>query len=109
VKNRPSGKGKEEKQGVLRPVANGYLMAVVQPAAFSKAFHAGTAVTAKAAAEVRLGPGSQYGVAGKVDAGVAGKILAHKLDGVKAKGDNWWHVQFDGTEGWLPETSLSAR
>ena len=109
VKNIPSGKGKDEKRGLLRPVANGYLMAAVHPAEFSTAFKAGALVNAKAEAELRLGPGSQYAVAGKVAAGAAGRILAHKLNGVHAKGANWWLAQFGSSEGWLFETSLSVR
>ncbi len=108
VKNIPSGKGKDEKQGVLRPVANGYLMAVVHPPKFSRAFKAGSPVRAKGEVELRLGPGSQYGAAGKAGAGAAGKVLAHKLNGVQAKGANWWLVRFDNQEGWSSQASLDA-
>lgn len=109
VKNTPSGKGKDEKYGVLRAVANGYMMALAHPATFSKAFKVGSTVKAKSEIELKLGPGSQYGPAGKVAAGASGQILNHRLNGVRAKGVDWWLARFGSTEGWLPETSLNAR
>lgn len=108
VKNTPSGKGKDERRGLLRPVANGYLMAVVHPPKLSQAFKTGSPIKAKREIELRLGPGSQHGAVAKVASGSAGKILAHKLNGVQAKGENWWRVQFDSNEGWIPQTSVDA-
>jgi hypothetical protein len=107
VKNIPSGKGKEEKQGVLRPVANGYLMALVHPAAHSRAFKAGAGVKAATQVELRLGPSTQYGSAGTVAAGDPGEILDHRLNGIQAKGGNWWLARFGTVEGWVPEKSLA--
>ncbi len=109
VKNTASGKGKDEKYGLLRAVSNGYLMAVVQPPQFSKALKAGSRIEAKGAGELRLGPGTTYGAADRVDAGATGTILPHRLNGVQAKGANWWYVRIGAGEGWLSETSLSSR
>ena len=106
VKNTPSGKGKDEKHGVLRAVANGYCIAVVQPAQFSKAFKPGAAIKAKAAGELRLGPGSQYAANGRIDDGAAVTILPHRLNGVLAKGGNWWCVKLGSGEGWVSESLL---
>lgn len=109
VMNIPSGKGKDEKRGLLRAVANGYLLALVHPASFSRSFKSGSQVIAIEAAELRLGPGTQYAAIGRTKPDAAGRILEHRLNGVFAKGRNWWLVRFNEAEGWLPETSLTTQ
>lgn len=106
VKNVPSDLGADRKSRVLRPVANGYLLALVHPAEFSGAFQADSTVEAGGDLELKLGPGSQYGPAGKVQAGTPGRILKHRLAGVRAKGAHWWLVSFENTQGWAPEKAL---
>ena len=112
IKNVPSDRKQDDKDakggkpGIPRRVANGYMMTLVHPPQFSKILKAGSKVTAKAELELKLGPGSQYGPAGKVASGTAGEILKHRLDGVFAKGENWWQVKFGDAEGWAPEASL---
>ena len=114
VKNVPSDRRKDDKNakegkpGVPRAVANGYLIALVHPPKFSKVFEAGRQIKAKGDIELKLGPGTQYGPAGKATAGQAGQILKHALDGVYAKGTNWWPIKFGEVEGWAPEESLTA-
>ncbi len=106
VKNTPSERNKDGKPGRLRAVANGSLIALVHPAKFSKVLKPSQSVKAKAELELKLGPGGEYAPAGKVAAGATGQILKHKLDGVYAKGANWWLIQSGETEGWAPETGL---
>ncbi|HSW47290.1 MAG TPA: phosphodiester glycosidase family protein [Phycisphaerae bacterium] len=108
VRNTPSTKDKDGKYGVLRPVANGYLIARVHPPEFSKDNNTGDRVSAETAFELKLGPGSQYGPAGKVIAGAKGEILKHKLAGVFAKGTNWWPCRFGQTEGWAAQERLKT-
>ena len=114
VKNVPSDRrkndknDKEGKPGVPRGVANGYLIALVHPPKFSKVLKPGQQVEAQGELELRLGPGTQYGSAGKVASGATGQILKHSLDGVYAKGTNWWPVRFGELEGWAPNGSLTA-
>ncbi len=109
VRNTPSGKGKDEKRGVLRPVANGYLMAVVHSPVFSQALRAGSPVEAWGPVELKLGPGLLYGAAGTAAAKAFGTVLSHRLNGVRAKGGNWWYVRFNGAEGWVPQQELRPR
>jgi hypothetical protein len=92
-----------------RLVANGLMMVAVQPRDLSPIFIPGELVKTLFNAEVRLGPGSNYPVLDTVDAGAQGSLLehAHGLNGVWAKGSYWWKVDFDGTVGWVTETSLT--
>jgi len=105
VKNTPSGKGKDEKYGVLRAVANGYFIAEVLPPKRSTDFQTGQRVALKG--EPRLGPGSTYGSAGKGASIGAGVILPETLNGIFAKGTYWWYCRFGNTEGWAPLDELT--
>jgi hypothetical protein len=109
VRNTPSGKGADEKYGLLRPVANGYMIALVHPPKFSPTLKADQKVQAKAAFELKLGPGANYASAGKVAAGAAGQILKHNLDGVYATGSNWWPCTFGKLEGWATQEMLAEK
>ena len=106
VKNTPSGKGKEEKAGVLRAVANGYFIAEVLPPKKSTEFQAGQKVLLKG--ELRLGPGSTFGLAGKVSTPEAGIILPEALNGIFAKGGYWWLCRLGDTDGWASLDQLTA-
>lgn len=109
VRNNPSGKVNVDKAGQLRAVANGYLMAAVEPAKRSTAFKTGAAVATAAPAELRLGPGTHFGVATTLPANAPGRLIAHPLAGVQAKGKFWWPCRFTDAEGWLPEESLPGK
>ena len=87
VKNTPSGKGKDEKHGVLRAVSNGYFLAEVLPPKKSGQFRDGQAVRLNG--ELRLGPGPTFGAAAKVAATDSGTIQPEPLNGILAKGANW--------------------
>ena len=105
VRNTPSDRKQNDKDakggkpGVLRQVADGYMIALVHPPKFSDTLKVNTTVKAKAAFELKLGPGSDFGPAGKVASGASGQVLKHRLDGVYAKGTNWWPVKFGDIEG----------
>lgn len=89
-----------------RYVANGMMMVVVAPMQKSTTFTPGAEVNTTASTELRLGPGSNYPALTTLTSNAAGVILQHQLDGVLAKGDYWWKVDFAGTFGWVTEKAL---
>lgn len=93
----------------LRPVGNAMMMIVSEPSRFSSAFRPFDIVAARKYADLRLGPGSNYGVLADLNEGQTGIVLHHLggLDGVYAKGANWWKVSFGGLAGWVKETDLT--
>ena len=104
VKNTPSGKGKDEKHGVLRAVSNGYFIAEVLPPKKSTAFQAGQKATLKG--QLRLGPGPTFGSVG--DATVTATILPEPLNGIFAKGASWWYCRSGDADGWVSLDQLTA-
>lgn len=92
--------------GSERAVANGVMMVNLQPKVQSSTFSSGQNVTTSAAANVRLGPGTNYGIRTTVTAGSTGTVQSHALNGVSAKGYYWWKVNFSGTVGWIAESLL---
>ena len=106
VKNTPSGKGKDEKHGVLRAVSNGYFIAEVLPPKKSTEFQAGQKVRLKG--ELRLGPGSTFGSAGTVAGNDLGTIQPEPLNGIFAKGAYWWYCRFGDADGWASLDQLTA-
>ncbi|MDI6784846.1 MAG: phosphodiester glycosidase family protein, partial [bacterium] len=99
VKNSPS-------DGSERYVANGLMMVNVIPMSKTSTFFAGNKVMAKTDAEVRLGPGTNYAVTAIVPTGMVGKIVAHSVNGVYAKGKYWWKWKYANVEGWTAEENL---
>ncbi len=97
--------------GIERTVANGMLMVIVQPEAYSPEFSPGDPVTAINATELRLGPGTNYDSFTTIPAGTHGTIAEQMngLDGVQAKSTYWWYVNFGGIKGWAPEGALANR
>jgi len=102
VMNHPS-------DGNERRVADGLMMVVVEPMAQSTAFRPGDRVSAHNAVEVRLGPGSNYGVQTTLPAGSEGVIARQiaRIGGVLARGSYWWEVAFERGTGWVTEGSLT--
>ena len=98
VRNLPS-------DGTERPVANGLMMIAVQPPDNSTRFHPMDAVSTSAPAELRLGPGDNYGVAAWLPEGILGEIADHSklTNGVLAHGSHWWQVTYSQTTGWVDE------
>lgn len=105
VCNVPSDKNRAG-ETVLRPVANGYLMACIEPARRSDTFSPGARVTTKRQADLRLGPGSHFGVAAALPAGSQGTVVTHALSGVQAKDAFWWNCRFAQGEGWISQDAL---
>ncbi len=103
VRNTPSGKGKDEKYGVLRAVSNGYFIAEVLPPKKSTEFQAGQEVRLKG--ELRLGPGTTFAPVGRVGDTVT--VLPDTLDGVFAKDTYWWPCRAGDTEGWAAMGQLT--
>lgn len=94
--------------GRERPVANGYILALVHPPSRSTSQTAGRRVTLHENTPSRLGPGSHYAAAGTLEAGQAVRILPHRLNGIRAKGTHSWFADSGEHVGWIPE-ARSAR
>ncbi|HPD31367.1 MAG TPA: phosphodiester glycosidase family protein [Phycisphaerae bacterium] len=109
VKNNPSGKAGTDAAGVLRPVANGYFMALVLRPELSESLRVGERAVFKNAGLLRLGPGTTYGQAAAVRAGQEVRILPHALNGILAKGNHWWFCGLEGGRGWASEDQLRGR
>lgn len=94
--------------GSERPVVNGMMMVVVEPKTQSTTFSSGTQVRTKTRTDVRLGPGTNYGIVATVKPRSKGTILSplNNLNGVLAKSSYWWKVAFGSTVGWVAETSI---
>ncbi len=101
VINRPSG-------GDERRVANSLMIVSVDPMQRSTAFMSGARVITTFATNLHLGPGTNYPAITSVAEGVEGLVLPNLagLNGVLAKGSNWWKVNFAGTEGWVDEGAI---
>lgn len=102
VKNNPS-------DGSERAVANGMMMVVVEPMEQSTSYTPDDPVTTVTAADIRLGPGTNYAVLTSVPQNTDGLILDHfnNLGGVFAKGSYWWKVKLmSGAVGWVTEQSI---
>jgi hypothetical protein len=94
--------------GSERAVCNGLYMANVVTKTQSTTFTASQQVTATGAANVRLGPGTNYYNFAAITNGETGSVLSHAVNGVRAKGYNWWKCDFNGKVGWVAESLLSG-
>lgn len=96
--------------GRERAVANGLMMVQVQPPQFSNAFEPRQQVQARELIDLRLGPGENFYGPFDVQQGEVGTLLSHpkELEGVYARGENWWFVDFGGREGWVIESGIQA-
>ena len=101
VKNNPS-------DGSERAVANGIMMVNILPKTLSTRFATGQPVVVNTnGTNVRLGPGTNYGILATKNKNAQGTIVEHAIKGVLAKGYYWWKVDFGGgTVGWVAETLL---
>ncbi|MDW8309068.1 MAG: phosphodiester glycosidase family protein [Verrucomicrobiales bacterium] len=106
VRNTPSGKGLEEKPGVLRPVANGFCIATLRPAKKTATFKPGQPVRLKPRGTLRLGPGTNFAALDEPAPTAPGAILDEPLNGHFAKGAFWWACRFGDIEAWAAETDL---
>jgi hypothetical protein len=86
---------------------------VVQPKDTSAIFTEGEAIKTNSQVEVRLGPGTNYGLIETVEANISGFIndKDNDMNGVWAKGYYWWQVwlEFDGRDviGWVIEPAIT--
>jgi len=100
-----------DEAGILEPlVGTGMMMVVVEPITRSLTFTPTQAISTSAAAEVRLGPGTNYAVLDSVPSGANGEIVAHAnhMEGVLAKGSFWWKAAFGDIVGWVKEEQLTG-
>jgi hypothetical protein len=95
--------------GVERTVANGMLMVVVQPAAYSTVFVPGDQVSTLNNVELRLGPGTNFASISTIPQGTHGLIAEqmNNLEGVQAKSNYWWYVNFNNVMGWVPQSAIT--
>lgn len=103
IVNRPS-------DGQERPVANGLTMIVLEPVHKSTEFEVGEPVRTTRRADIRVGPGDNYAAYTQIAEGEPGIVLSHinGLNGVYARGTNWWRVAFERKWGWMAEDDLEA-
>jgi len=94
--------------GSPRSVSNGMLMCNVLSKSQSTTFSADETVETTGSANVRLGPGTNYGVITSVSSSTEGTVLDHSLKGVYAKGEYWWKVSFPSVTGWVAESLLGG-
>jgi len=93
--------------GRPRPVANGYMMAIVHEPKKAGTFSAGDRVSTKGDVQLRLGPGTHYAVAATVPNRRTGVIVEHPLNGIRAKSANWWKCKYEDLQGWVPQAKLA--
>ena len=98
VKNQPS-------DGTERAVANALLVAKISSAKSTK-FSSFEVAKVNATANMRLGPGTNFGVLRQLSQGTYVTVLPNPLNGVSAKGYYWWKVRYGNYEGWIAETLL---
>lgn len=102
IKNVPS-------DGSERATYNGLMMIKVYSKAQSTTFNTGDNVIAPSGASVRLGPGDQYGVTATASTGEEATISDESLNGIFAKGTNWWKVEYAGVSGWVEEGAIQLK
>ncbi len=96
-----------------RLVANGMMMIVVEPKDLSSIFTITEKIKTQFQVNVRLGPGTNYGVIDTLPPDTTGVILGNDngLNGVWAKGYFWWHVLLEIGDrdviGWVIEPALT--
>ena len=93
-----------------RDVANALLVVASQPRQGSTRWqaHSQVSIPGPNPVNLRLGPGTNYAVRETLAPGAQGQVLAHPLNGVLAKGYNWWYVDFNGLTGWVSESELAG-
>jgi len=102
--------GASESGSTFEPlVGNGMMMVVVKPRSKSDKFNnIGSMITTKSTS-LRLGPGSNYASRKTLPANV--EVIRYlqnykDINGVYAKGVNWWQVDYGGSVGWVKENAL---
>jgi len=101
VKNQPS-------DGSERATYDGLMMIRLLAKVQTTTYSAGASVYAPSGTTVYLGPGSNHHVLGSAPTGQQGTIVAHSVNGVSAKGKNWWKWSYGTTTGWSSEDTLAS-
>ncbi len=95
-----------------RAVIDGMMMVAIQPITHSLTLTQGVQVQTTVAANLRLGPGTNYAVLQTLPAQTPGVVVAdaNHLDGVLAKDIYWWKVDFKVSTGditgWISQNLL---
>lgn len=91
--------------GCERRVSNAMMIASVAPKEVSSVLTVEDSVFTTQDGQLRVGPGTNYPAYQIIPAGSFGVIIAdyNALNGVRAKGTNWWKVDFGGRTGWIAE------
>ena len=100
IKNTPS-------DGSERATNNGMMFCLWEPAPFNSTFTTGQLVKTSLAGQIRQGPGSNFPVFTNTTANQSGTILGHPLNGINAKGENWYYWQSGSITGWTSDSQLS--
>ncbi len=95
-----------EDEPVIPYVANALMMVVVKEKRQSDNFQPGGVAFTDTEAAIRLGPGNNYARIGTTPDLEDGIFIDHDLNGVLAKGDYWWKVEFPQGTGWVREGDL---
>lgn len=99
IKNSPS-------DGAERYVANGLMMVKVLAKQQTTTFSSGQGVKTLTSTQIRQGPGTNYKALATIPVDTNGQIVSHSLNGILAKGQNWWKCQFGSNTGWVQENQL---
>jgi len=94
--------------GKQRPVANGYMMVLVSNAKKVTNLSQGDRFTTNDKVQLRLGPGTNYGIVKDVPQGQRGKIIEHQLNGIYAKYKHWRKCKIGKSEGWISEDRMQV-
>ena len=86
-------------------------MVIAQPGVYSTSFLPGDFVTTLVDTDLRLGPGTNYDSFTTLPKGTQGSIMdqINRFNGVLAKSNYWWYVDFGGVVGWVPEGVLAGQ
>jgi hypothetical protein len=99
VKNVPS-------DGTERSVANALFVAKTATDK-SLRFNHTDVVKTITRANLKLGPGTQFGNITQLNKNTICVVSSSALNGVFAKGDYWWKIEYNNTEGWINQSVLS--
>jgi hypothetical protein len=91
-------------------VGNALMMVAVEAKVRSGLFVAGQTVLTRQAAELRLGPGTNYAAIGSLPAGAQVTILGshyNDFSGILAKGAYWQRIEAGDLAGWLRQDALA--
>ncbi len=95
-----------------RAIVNGLMMVIQQPMIKITGYVDGDETRTRIATALRLGPGTNYGSVMSLPTRTTLTVVpdSHGLNGVLAKGTNWWKVATSGGQvGWVSQVALSGQ